>query len=296
MNLKDIFKEYKSPVDEAGWESIAKDPEVVKYNRRHLARRIVGYSAAALTTVAVVATLAVLLVTKESVEPHTPVARNSSANVESSTVEATPSAAPTSGTATSAIAAQTEKSSAIVNAEPTTAAASGNNVAGNTTATAVPAVSNIATKTKTAQATPAPLTTIPAKVSTPAKPSAPTMQVSPKAENQNISGSDTKSPEPEEPESHEDEGNLYIPNAFSPNGDGLNDLFFVKADFDPEIFEMAIYTRKGELVFLTKDINIGWDGMRYGTALPFGVYTYFIKYIDQNGKPQNRRGQITLLK
>ena len=291
MNLKDIFKEYKSPVDEAGWESIAKDPEVVKYNRRHSLGRIIGYSAAALTTVAVVATVVATFVLGDKKQSDAPApATATTHNTETRATVSSSEEAPVPST-TSAIAMTTAESATPATAEP--------NAAPKPTTVTAPSASNVPTaiaansipaKASATPSSPVPLshTSAPAPKTAPAK-----VASAPSASSTTPSDKPAKNPLPEEPET---ESALYIPNAFSPNGDGLNDLFFVKADFEPEIFEMAIYTRKGEMVFFSKDINIGWDGMRYGTALPFGVYTYFIKYTDQNGKPQNRRGQITLLK
>ncbi|HHZ64709.1 MAG TPA: T9SS type B sorting domain-containing protein, partial [Flavobacteriales bacterium] len=74
---------------------------------------------------------------------------------------------------------------------------------------------------------------------------------------------------------------LYIPNAFSPNNDGLNDLYYVYTFFVRQ-FEMRIFNRLGEMVFETKDVNQPWDGTINGfKALP-GVYIVdvSVEYID----------------
>ena len=97
----------------------------------------------------------------------------------------------------------------------------------------------------------------------------------------------------EEPETEEEQ--FFIPSAFTPNGDGLNDLFFVTANFEPKQFEMYIFTRGSELLFSTRDMNIGWDGTKYGSFLPQGIYVYLIKYIDRQGNEQKRQGQVLLI-
>ena len=88
---------------------------------------------------------------------------------------------------------------------------------------------------------------------------------------------------------------FFIPTAFTPNGDGLNDLFKVQANFVPSTFEMSIFNRKGELMFLSQDMGIGWDGQLHGQTLPSGVYVCIIKYTDSQGNIQKKQGQVTLL-
>ena len=99
--------------------------------------------------------------------------------------------------------------------------------------------------------------------------------------------------ETEEPATETDE--FFIPSAFTPNGDGLNDLFYVKANFEPRNFEMIILNRNGERLFQTRDMNIGWDGRLHGNILPSGMYVYIIKYKDRKGNEQQKQGQILLI-
>lgn len=88
---------------------------------------------------------------------------------------------------------------------------------------------------------------------------------------------------------------FFIPSAFSPNGDGVNDLFFVKANFVPQNFEMNILNRNGELVFRTREIDSQWDGKIHNQKLPEGVYVCIIKYTNQNGEIKTKKGQVMLL-
>ena len=99
--------------------------------------------------------------------------------------------------------------------------------------------------------------------------------------------------EPEEEEMETEQ--FFIPSAFTPNGDGLNDLFYVKANFEPRNFEMTIISRNGDLLFRSRDINIGWDGQLHGNTLPHGMYVYIIKYKDREGNDQKQQGQILLI-
>ncbi|MCD4725872.1 MAG: gliding motility-associated C-terminal domain-containing protein, partial [Bacteroidales bacterium] len=82
-------------------------------------------------------------------------------------------------------------------------------------------------------------------------------------------------PEPQEPIYE----NFYVPNAFSPDGDGLNDE--LKAISNTEniySFNMYIFNRWGALVFDSKEVSLGWDGTYKGKPAPQGVYVYKIEY------------------
>lgn len=88
---------------------------------------------------------------------------------------------------------------------------------------------------------------------------------------------------------------FYIPNSFSPNGDGMNDEFVVKGiGIDPDNFVMKIYNRWGEKLYESRCMNKGWDGTYQGKLVPAGIYTYFIEYRDFNGVERQFRGIIIL--
>ncbi len=70
---------------------------------------------------------------------------------------------------------------------------------------------------------------------------------------------------------------LYIPNAFTPNGDNDNDVFYVYAN-DITDFQLYIFNRWGNLIFETNDLKKGWDGKVKGDKSPDGVYTYRVVY------------------
>jgi gliding motility-associated-like protein len=69
---------------------------------------------------------------------------------------------------------------------------------------------------------------------------------------------------------------FYVPNMFSPNGDGVNDLFFVYGINIVE-FNLKIFNRWGEKVFESNDLKIGWDGTQNGVELPPDVFVYLIE-------------------
>ena len=92
---------------------------------------------------------------------------------------------------------------------------------------------------------------------------------------------------------------IYIPNSFSPDGDNFNNIFqVVGRNIDPEFFELTIFNRWGELIFLSKDLNVGWDGSvnTYGPA-PIGVYTYKVSFRFANQDDnQTITGHLNLLR
>jgi gliding motility-associated-like protein len=90
-------------------------------------------------------------------------------------------------------------------------------------------------------------------------------------------------------------GPIYLPNIFSPNGDGVNDLFFVRGDCIDEM-SLIIYDRWGEKVFDSKDPNSGWDGNFRGKSLESGVFYYFFKATLKNEEVIRKSGSITLVK
>ena len=73
----------------------------------------------------------------------------------------------------------------------------------------------------------------------------------------------------------------YTPNAFTPNGDGINDLFHPLANVvDLDSYELNIYDRWGQVVFKSSDPFEGWDGSAGGNELPTGVYVFRAYVID----------------
>ncbi|WP_123891689.1 DUF7948 domain-containing protein [Chitinophaga costaii] len=86
-----------------------------------------------------------------------------------------------------------------------------------------------------------------------------------------------------------------VPSAFSPNGDGLNDVLLVKA-FGVEKFDLKIFNRQGQLVFQTNDPLIGWNGTFKGVAQPIDAYAYAVTLLFTDGTKASKAGSVTLLK
>ena len=94
------------------------------------------------------------------------------------------------------------------------------------------------------------------------------------------------------------ESSMIIPNAFSPNYNGHNDVFLPSNAFVSSLnYELIIVSRWGKTVFKTTDPTAGWDGRDMnGEDAPTGVYVYIINYVNARGKAEQVRGCVTLLR
>lgn len=88
---------------------------------------------------------------------------------------------------------------------------------------------------------------------------------------------------------------LFMPNAFTPNGDNENDILFVEGNTIDEM-ELAIYDRWGEKVFESFDQSIGWDGTYKGELLEPDAYGYYLKIRCFNGATFFKKGNISLIR
>jgi gliding motility-associated-like protein len=92
---------------------------------------------------------------------------------------------------------------------------------------------------------------------------------------------------------------IYIPNTFSPNDDGYNDVFLpIVSDFDPSYYELMVYNRYGQVIFRSNDPNIGWTGIVDGTSqmAANNTYLYTVSVRDGEGVEILKRGHINLMK
>ena len=91
-------------------------------------------------------------------------------------------------------------------------------------------------------------------------------------------------------------GDIFVPNVFTPNGDGNNDVFKVLGK-NIKLLNLAIFDRWGEKVFESADINAGWDGTYRGKIAPPGVYVYMLQYLGGiDTHASEMKGSITLLR
>ncbi|MNY43485.1 hypothetical protein D3C86_1784470 [compost metagenome] len=92
---------------------------------------------------------------------------------------------------------------------------------------------------------------------------------------------------------------FYVPNTFTPDGDEYNNVFLpiMTAGFSPATYEMYIYNRWGELIFESNDTQVGWDGTYHGSMVQTGLYTWVIRFKDDNNDEKYEyAGHINLLK
>jgi gliding motility-associated-like protein len=88
---------------------------------------------------------------------------------------------------------------------------------------------------------------------------------------------------------------IGVPNAFSPNGDGNNDILFVKGN-GIERMTFSVYNRYGQKVFESTDQTVGWDGTHNGTDVNSGVFVYVVEYQFFGEDIQKITGNVTLTK
>ncbi|WP_072357369.1 T9SS type B sorting domain-containing protein [Chitinophaga sancti] len=90
---------------------------------------------------------------------------------------------------------------------------------------------------------------------------------------------------------------LFIPNAFTPNGDGQNDLFRVKG-LGIAYYNIKIFNRIGNVVYQSSDYSSGWDGKVKDEVAPIGTYVYLIQYgyYGDEMHPQMEKGTVTLIR
>ena len=89
---------------------------------------------------------------------------------------------------------------------------------------------------------------------------------------------------------------VILPEAFTPNGDGTDDIFKVLYAGDLELVSLKIMNRWGNLLFETNTLQEGWDGRKNGKDEPNGSYVYFVVVKDKNGYLIERKGNFALIR
>ncbi|WP_454803206.1 Ig-like domain-containing protein [Mucilaginibacter phyllosphaerae] len=88
---------------------------------------------------------------------------------------------------------------------------------------------------------------------------------------------------------------LFVPNAFTPNGDGSNDILYVYGNTVQKL-AFSVYNQWGEQLFRSTNQGSGWDGTYKGTAQPVGVYVYYVEVTLNSGQVVKKKGTVTLIR
>jgi gliding motility-associated-like protein len=89
--------------------------------------------------------------------------------------------------------------------------------------------------------------------------------------------------------------NVFLPNAFSPNDDHINDVLYVRGE-NFRSMELIIYNRWGQMVFRTTDQNVGWDGSHGGEKYDTDVFAFYLNVVCLNGEKYTKKGNINLIR
>ena len=91
------------------------------------------------------------------------------------------------------------------------------------------------------------------------------------------------------------DGSIYLPNSFTPNGDGFNEVFYA-IGIDIKDFEMYIFDRWGEAIFYSDDMDKGWDGTYKGRLAKTDTYVWKVTYVDAYDVEGELYGTVTLIR
>lgn len=89
---------------------------------------------------------------------------------------------------------------------------------------------------------------------------------------------------------------IWVPNAFTPNGDGDNDVFAPIISFaNPDNYRLQIYSRWGNMIFESNDLEVGWDGKYRGELVPESMYAWYLSISDGAGRIYEERGTVMII-
>lgn len=88
---------------------------------------------------------------------------------------------------------------------------------------------------------------------------------------------------------------IYVPNAITPNGDGVNDVLLVYGTAISSV-RLIVYSQWGAQLFLSTDLKKGWDGTHNGQKMPAGLYTYSLEAVMQDGSRINKGGTFSVIR
>lgn len=89
---------------------------------------------------------------------------------------------------------------------------------------------------------------------------------------------------------------IFVPSAFTPNRDNLNETFGVITDVTVQNFSLQIFSKWGQVIFNTTDVSQKWDGTFKGKDMPTGAYFWMMNYVDKKGKKIYEQGMVLLIR
>ena len=299
--FKDKFNQFEAPVSDGLWNKIQENPQWKKNIRKRKIKKLSIY--AALTTI-VISTCVVLLLHKRtpSNENYGPslIAEQRTNEVQQTIDENTVTNTPPEETAVN----NTTKNNTI------TTVTSDTPTPNNNTTTIVDETSPnpIPNKTETTEnqenkINSTPSTSSTSSITTPStdKPTKSQSNDAPPTDNKGGENSSSEMSSSANnstaPASESQNRSLFsIPNAFTPNGDGLNDIFRPITSANILQYQLDIFSMNGQHLFNSKNIEYGWNGEFQGGLMDNGSYVYIIKYKDENGKEHIDKGQLLLIR
>lgn len=289
---KERFEQFEAPVADNLWDKISQNPQWQQHLRRQKIKNLAFYAGVAIVAIGTCVALWVRQPQSETEElgfdeqvatDTEQVAENSGlvAEVKDTSLpqetDNTEMATDNQDITNTPVAELIAESTPTPNANETT----------NTTETVATTVNNVTPSTTTenkAEKT----NNESVKASTQAT------KPSPKDE---ASASEPASSTPSSAESEVAQQSMFsIPNAFTPNGDGLNDIFMPVTSAEIVSYQMDIFMPNGQHIFASKNINFGWNGEYKGSLVNSGTYIYVIKYTSTDGKEHIDKGQLLLIR
>ena len=88
----------------------------------------------------------------------------------------------------------------------------------------------------------------------------------------------------------------HIPQAISPNGDGINDAFVIEPACEIKSYLLQIYDQRRQLIFETYRPPSGWNGVNNGSPAQQGIYTWELRFVDDEGIDRVLTGELTLVR
>ena len=306
--FKDQFDQFEAPVSDGLWDKIQQNPKWQQHLRRQKIRNLSIY---AVLAVIVISSCVVLLHQRNNIDNQD--IEISSIEDENLTVTAQETAnIQPSGNNDSTPEVSTDETSAPADSAPETAVAPAVQSSTNTIETMIPADdnNNIIPPATTESSVPQNNSVSNEKSSEKTTNSNnnnrnnPTQASESESNNKNNNKSKLDNPANNEvPNTPSVNGNEHpssslfsIPNAFTPNGDGLNDIFKPVTSADIQQYQLDIFAMNGQHIFTSRSIEFGWNGEFQGGAQNSGNYIYVIKYKDSTGREHIDKGQLLLIR